>query len=167
MFDIISFIFLWQLPLLVLSSFEILFDTVLAQKFFPLPLVAVEGIDVHLRCDARHPAIVTHLPESQVDIRFVFAIACNPEQVVAFQVRGQVEPGVDKALVDIEYGACPCASLNYVEPCANVAEHHLLSTHQPDLCIAWLDVEHRWQVATLESGITEEVGGLLLGRLLG
>lgn len=79
-----------------------LWDGLCTKEFLPLSLIAIENVQIALGGDAPHVTVTRKLPDVQVYVWLVFAIAGNPEVVVLFQVGSQVEISVYKALVDVE-----------------------------------------------------------------
>lgn len=136
-------------------------------KLFPLSLVAIEYVQVHMSLDAFHIAVGAELPQRQMDVGFVLAIARNPEMIVFLQVWGIVQPSVDKALVDIQQWTDAQSSLYNLQEGADILEEYLRTAHLLDHGITGFYVEHWGQVATLKTGMSQEMIGLGCGILAG
>lgn len=52
-------------------------------------LIAVENTDVYLAVDASHASFGTELPVEQVHVGLVFAIASDPNIIIALEVGSQ------------------------------------------------------------------------------
>ena len=94
----------------------------LANEFFPLSLIAVEYVQVHMALDTFYVAIGTELPQRQVYVGFILAIAGYPEMIVFFKVWGIVQPSVDKALVDIQQWTDAQSSLYNLQEGTDILE---------------------------------------------
>ena len=66
-----------------------------------LAAVAIEHVYVHFGVYSAHAPVGTELPEHEVHIGFVLAVACYPHVVVALQVGGERQIAVHEGLADI------------------------------------------------------------------
>ena len=122
-------------------------DSFVGEEFFELALVAVEYVDVYFGVDTSNTPIGTELPEGEVNVGLVFAVAGYPHTIVALDVRRLREVDIDEALVDIEDGAHACALFYEAEPGAYVSEHDFDTASGLDLGVGGFYVEHRGQVS--------------------
>ena len=112
-----------------------------------MALVAIEYVDVYFGVDASDTAIRTKLPEGEVNIGLVFAVAGYPHAAVALDVRSLRAVDIDEALVDLEDGLHVCALFDEAEPGADVSEHDFDTASGLDLGVGGFYVEHWGQVS--------------------
>ena len=129
-----------------------------------LKIKTVKHIYIYWTVNALHSAILTQLPIHEVHIWSVLTISCYPHIVVSLQVIGEIL--LDETLTDVEYGLYPPCLLHCLQPRPDILEHFLLSACLTNQTVAWLYIEHWWQVTLMVTGILKEVLRLFGTRCL-
>ena len=109
-------------------------------------------------------SVGTQLPVHEVDIRFVFSVACYPYVILLLYVGGGRQMAVYETLAHIEYRSYSASLLHNPQPCSHAVEQLLLSASLAYLCVGGFKVKYRWQVAPCISAVFEEILSLTGAR---
>ena len=99
-----------------------LFNGLFGEEIVPMALISVKDVQVYIPVDALYASAIAELPEGEVHVGLILAIASYPEEVFLLEVWRLVKIFVDELLVCIDDGTCLCGFLNDVQPDTHVPE---------------------------------------------